>query len=702
MAENYEIAGNLLKIELQSSCVPVFEYSANKEWVKFGKYNNYPDYLIDLYNRNAIHGSIVKGKSAYVYGKGLSMSPDGTVLNQAKAQLWLENANRYESWNEIYEKICKYYELFNGFALQIIWNFKGTIAEVYCMEFSKLRRSKDGKKVFYCDEWIDDNGRPTQGVEKKDSYTEYDLFNPNIRTGTQIFYFKADHPSTQKYGHLYPIPEYGQCTADIETDIEITSFHFHNLKNGMFASALLAFFDGKPDDAEKKKIAKMFNYTHAGTVNTGKLILNFNDKGGTPPTLESLTPDKLDKMFEQVGKRLQQNIFTGHRADPVLFGVMTEGSLSDTGGEATLKKWDKFQRAYVEGRQETILDQIKMLGAINGVDLDSLIVEQTTPAGADLPIDANILGLFDKADLQKYFAKKYGIEVTIPALPAGSHDPVLQEGMVNEHVKNLTGKQWIQIKRLIREVNKGTTEKDVAKMLIKTSTNLGDAEIELLLKTPESSFSKFNNDTTNYALELFELSAVDDCITDEIVSEEFVNFKSAVDCFKFELSKKQNFDITEDQKNSVLDILKGNPETTPDQIAKQLNSSLGDILSILEALALADLVSRIPNGWGITPKGINKNIPSVETEVYTVYKYVTRDDVPEVKTTSRPFCKKMLALSRAGKVWTRDALESLTNNLGEDAWTYRGGFYTNPDDGETTPYCRHIWAAITKSRTKKK
>jgi hypothetical protein len=82
-----------------------------------------------------------------------------------------------------------------------------------------------------------------------------------------------------------------------------------------------------------------------------------------------------------------------------------------------------------------------------------------------------------------------------------------------------------------------------------------------------------------------------------------------------------------------------------------------------------------------------------------VYKYATRDDVPDAKNT-RPFCSRLLQLSRDGKRWTREAIEKISNEIGENAWSYRGGWYTNPKTGETTTHCRHVWKAVTKSRTR--
>jgi hypothetical protein len=51
---------------------------------------------------------------------------------------------------------------------------------------------------------------------------------------------------------------------------------------------------------------------------------------------------------------------------------------------------------------------------------------------------------------------------------------------------------------------------------------------------------------------------------------------------------------------------------------------------------------------------------------------------------------------------TYEQIETYTNEFGEDAWNYRGGFYTNPNTGETTPWCRHIWVGETKVKRNKK
>jgi hypothetical protein len=61
-----------------------------------------------------------------------------------------------------------------------------------------------------------------------------------------------------------------------------------------------------------------------------------------------------------------------------------------------------------------------------------------------------------------------------------------------------------------------------------------------------------------------------------------------------------------------------------------------------------------------------------------------------------------MKLSANGKEWTFEAIDKMNNDMDLNVWDYRGGYYTNPNTGETEPYCRHIWKAITKiKRTKK-
>lgn len=680
-----------LRVELSNYKSPMFLDSSKKEWVSYGRWNEYPMFLIDLMNSHPEHGAILKGKASYVFGKGLCFEEEGTVLNQAKQTQWLNTANRWQTWNEVLKKTTPQFELYNGWAWQIVWNNGGTNFEVFNIEFGKLRRSKDGRKFYYCDEWMIKQGDryvPNQHPEKSDSFKEFDAFNPNIRTGTQIFYYVTEQPCVVPNGNLYPIALYEGAIKEIETDINISKLRYHYSQNGMFAQSLISFFNGEPSKEEKKAIKKMFDRTYGGTENAGQLIFSFNDKGGTAPQLTTLTQSDLDKVFADTRKECQDKIFSAHLTAPVLFGIKTEGSLSDTSGEATLKEWDKFVRTYIEHRQEVLLNEIKYLADVQGMDADELYIKQTSPVGLDMPLDQNVLGLFNDETKRKYFAKKYDIEIVGEELmPNGQ--PVQPIGMVNENLKRLSGRDWQHIKRLIREVSTGKTKREVASMMLKNGYALTDADINVLFETPQAQFSKFSaseKKSEDYVLAMFEALAIDDN-DDEIVGEKF-------------MFCNHSFATEAEIKNSLLEALKGNPLSTPEKLAKQFNITIEEVTNALRTLTESGLLLNQGNSYQPTEKAINKET-EIEVETYNVYAYVTRPDVPDAESGSREFCKRLLKLTREGKRWTKEAIDSMTNEIGESAWVYRGGFYTNPNTQQTTPYCRHLWRQITKTRRKK-
>ena len=82
----------------------------------------------------------------------------------------------------------------------------------------------------------------------------------------------------------------------------------------------------------------------------------------------------------------------------------------------------------------------------------------------------------------------------------------------------------------------------------------------------------------------------------------------------------------------------------------------------------------------------NIEIPASRFQVR--YSYRTRPNVPDPITQSRAFCVKLLELNRS---YSREDIDNISNRVDRDVWKYRGGWYTNPETGATTPFCRHEW-----------
>ena len=100
---------SIINIQFDQAQQPKFKERYGSGYVEFGDKNNYSLYLIDLFAESPKHGSIVKGKTNYIYGKGFE---DVT-----------KNANsKGESWNDILKKSVLDDELHGGYYLQIIFD----------------------------------------------------------------------------------------------------------------------------------------------------------------------------------------------------------------------------------------------------------------------------------------------------------------------------------------------------------------------------------------------------------------------------------------------------------------------------------------------------------------------------------------------------------------------------------------------------
>ena len=82
------------------------------------------------------------------------------------------------------------------------------------------------------------------------------------------------------------------------------------------------------------------------------------------------------------------------------------------------------------------------------------------------------------------------------------------------------------------------------------------------------------------------------------------------------------------------------------------------------------------------------------TRVFIAYSYEWR--VADNGKPSRPFCERLLALSRT-RMWTRSDIEQISLRLGYSVFDRCGGWWTMPN-GTHSPQCRHEWVSnlVTK------
>ena len=301
------------------------------DYVSYGADNKFPDYLWQKYTDCATHQAIINGKVDYILGNGLT---DGDKIVNSKG----------ETLYEVVKKIALDQQIFGGYAIQVVYNRGGEIADIYWADFTKLRLSKSEKQVYWCDDW---NGYQAEPIA-------YDLFNPEMTNKTtQILYCRA---STCR--SFYPMPSYTAALEAIETEIKIQNYHLNNLTNGFSASTLINMNGGIPTKDERDDFEERLNAKYSGADNAGKLIISWNKNKETACSVEKLEDDNFDKKFAQLAKDTQRNIFISHRVtSPCLFGVVPENT--GFSKQEYEEAFEVFNRTIIKPYQDDLSIQLR-------------------------------------------------------------------------------------------------------------------------------------------------------------------------------------------------------------------------------------------------------------------------------------------------------------------------------------------------------
>lgn len=299
---------NLSMVEKQVRVIPnIVERKINgKDYVYWGTKNDFPNYLWQLYLKSSVLQSIVNGTTEFVAGNEIKFN--------SKIENFSKCVNKLgETLEDIIKRITTDYFIFGGFALQIIYNGKQEISEIYWTDFQNIRTNEDESEFYYCENWKRAN---------PDTIQKYRSFNPKFKYGTCIFYYKGN--TTRG---VYPVPIYSGAITAVETSTEISKFHLSNLLNNLESSAIISFNGGIPSQAEQQRIEERLRDKFSGADNAGKFIVTFSDSKENAATVARLSSDNFDKKFDALKTSTMQEIFIGFRCIPGLFGFNVNDQL---------------------------------------------------------------------------------------------------------------------------------------------------------------------------------------------------------------------------------------------------------------------------------------------------------------------------------------------------------------------------------------
>ena len=328
-----------------SMVLPTEKPLTGKDIIAWGERNAYPDYLAGLVKDVPTLASIIGGNVDFIAGDDLAIQPlheglaDGT-MNKRGDTIRAQVAD-----------LARDYETFGGFALQVIRDFTGAVAEVYYIDMRYLRTNKECDVFWYSEKW-DKGGRADTvrypaflpGLAAK--WGELDEAARNAHASS-ILYVKNTH--TQ----VYPFPPYGAAVKARETERCISDFHLNAINNGFVSSAIVNFNKGVPTDEIKEQIEDDFSDKFTGHQNAGRVMFSWNDTKENVTEVVEFKVEDFGERYKALAESVRQQIFTAFRAYPNLFGIPTSTGFSM---EEFEQSWRLYNRTHVRPAQRIICD----------------------------------------------------------------------------------------------------------------------------------------------------------------------------------------------------------------------------------------------------------------------------------------------------------------------------------------------------------
>jgi hypothetical protein len=663
MTEQY--LNNIAVLRFAEARQPEYRERKGSGYIEFGELNDYPDYLLDLFNKSAKHNAIVKGKVNYITGNGWkSANPD-----DAAAQRFIDQPNAYESLAELTRKISLDIEIFGGAYLDIVWSVVGgSIASMSHIDYTKVRTSTDNTSFWY---------KPDGWRDRRGKIDTIPAFNPKQPEGRQILYIKEYRPGLDAYA----LPGYLGALNYIESDIEVSKHVLGNAQTGFNASKLITLPNGTPPVEEQRNLDRRFRDTFGGSDGK-KFMISFVDNEKQKPIIEDLGASDLTKEdFGRVDTIIQQNIFAGHQiTTPTLFGIQEPGQL---GTRSQMRDaYEIFKNTYVNDKQQYLEVVFTRLLSYSGSSSELEII----------PVEPIALELSEAAITsvapREWILEKAGIDeskyITAPT-PTETGIPAAQSSdAVNDNLRSMSGRQWQQMTRIVREFSKGKITREQASMMLRSGYGLSDEEVNTMIGAEE---------------QFDEYLSLDDTIA------AFREYGEHRENFDIVQSSPLKFaDITEADDVKILEILQRQPLTPPADIAKAIRRPLTDVEARIKKMVDMEVLAT-GKGGGLRPtRPVSEIVDEPSRTRFEIrYSYEWKPEVPSTQRNteehpSRPFCVKLMDLDR---YWTRREIETLSQRLGYSVFDRGGGWWGQGVGKPASPSCRHEWRSNVVIRKKK-
>ena len=341
---------------------PIIDDRNAYKWVSWGKRNDYPTYLLEMYHNSVIHSACIDFICNAILGDGVDWE-EMKLNNQEEI-----TPNAYEDWNDVIHKLAMDLAIFGGYAIQVIKNRDNKTYTFFHQPYSTVRFGKKDengeiKKAYLCKDWKNTSMNKPVEVDIL-NYTD----DAKLSMGKP---YLMVYQSYNIFDEYYPVPHYHSALEAITSDIKLKEFDLNAIVNQFTPSGIITL-NPVADDDERNMILKNIEATFTGSDNANNLIITFRTSNEDQPVQFTPITTSSDgvNVFADNNNRNTDRILSAHRLSRGLIGLPVDDAGFSSEGAILEAQYNLANRLLINNLRTKLVRNLNNIFKMNGVDVE--------------------------------------------------------------------------------------------------------------------------------------------------------------------------------------------------------------------------------------------------------------------------------------------------------------------------------------------
>ena len=392
------------------------EYNSySNKWINYGKDNDYPNYLRNLYLSSPTNQAVIDGTQNLATGEGIE------VINPEQNPI----SNKFINDNfpkDVIKKMIGDLKLYGMTCIQIIGGKKVKYTEAIKYRFdAKDKKTGIINNMWYCNDW-------TSVYSLDNKPYKLPLWKEGSTEQLSIFVIQLDKKGFDYYSPV----DYNGGINYISLESEISKYHLSNIRNGLFPSFVITFIGDEFSDEQMEQIEMDVNKKFSGPSNGGRAVIAFAANKDQATILDTVEQPGLDNTYTFLSKECSEKILAGHGVNsPILFGLRDGSGLGNNADELATSFY-LFYESKLKHYQNYIIEGVKKIMISNLLFADIQFITYNPFSNTDKTQKLSKINLYTEVNSQVILNK-------IDTLKEKNDDILIKEsifdGKINEKAK---------------------------------------------------------------------------------------------------------------------------------------------------------------------------------------------------------------------------------------------------------------------------